>query len=242
MTYSQLALSMVGAGGVSLIAAVAVFIRQRRIVEVLPASDVTVQLPTTWNDGEISRVLQRHQEQPKVLAHVVSSIKSRMILNQDLHTAQHRLKLMTSVIEVFKANQQLHGILHELHLEEKEFEIKKIEAQIRKEDAQARLGSEPQLRALRKQRDELQIKKEVAQLQRDIKEVDKTQEVVPPVLTADQQRRMKRMEIEDKMRELDRLEEAALKDARDEGEQTRIRNMHADKKQELREQLSRFLV
>jgi hypothetical protein len=232
--------ALLGAGGICLFAAIVVLIRQRRILEVVPSSDVTVQLPTTWNDGEITKLLQRHQEQPNILSHVVSSIKSRMILNQDLKTAQHRLKLMTSVIEVFKLNQELHGILHGLHLEEKEFEIKQIEAQIRKDDVQSRLGSEQQLRDLRKQRDELQLKKEIAQLQQEIKGVDKT--APETQLSAEQQRRLKRMEIEDKIRELNRIEETALKDARSDEDRMRIKNMHADKREELRGQLSKFLV
>lgn len=139
MTPLVTARALIAAGAVCLLAAIKVLVQQRRILEVVPSSNVTVQLPTKWDDGEISKMLQRHQEQPAVLAHVVSSIKSRMILNQDLKTAQHRLQLMASVIEVFKLNRELHGILHDLHLEEKEFEIKQIESQIRKEVAQSRL-------------------------------------------------------------------------------------------------------
>jgi hypothetical protein len=50
------------------------------------------------DDGEVSKIPQHHQEEPEVLEHVVSTIKSRMIHNQDLKTAQHRLELMASVI------------------------------------------------------------------------------------------------------------------------------------------------
>ena len=113
--------------------------------------------------------------------------------------------------------------------------------QIRKEDAQSNLKAEVQLRALRKQRDELQLKKEIAQLQQEIKTADSP----PPTeskLTPEQQRKLKRAEIEDKLRELNRLEEDALKNARSEEERVRIQNMHADKREELREQLSKFLV
>src|SRR5262249_14964865 len=109
------------AGLASFIGAITLLVKQRRFFEMIPSANVSVQVPTKWDDGEITKLLQRHQEQPAVLAHMVSSIKSRMILNQDLKTAQHRLQLMASVIEVFKANRELHGILHDLHLEEKEF-------------------------------------------------------------------------------------------------------------------------
>jgi hypothetical protein len=63
-----------------------------------------------------------------------------------------------------------------------------------------------------------------------------------PKLTPDQQRRLKRMEIEDKLRELDRLENEALKNARGDADQRRIENMYSDKREELREQLARNLI
>ena len=128
----------------------------------VPSTNFTVSLPTKWNDSEIAQLLQRYQGQPAVLSHVVSSIKGRMVLNQDLKTAQQRLKLIASVIEVFKLNKEMQGILHDISLDEMEFEIKTIEAQTRKEDAQARLHTEKQLRDLRRQRDELLLKKEIA--------------------------------------------------------------------------------
>jgi hypothetical protein len=163
---------LIAAGLVCLLAAIRVLIKQRRFLEMVPASNVTIELPTKWDDGEITRFLQRYHDQPAVLSHVVSSIKTRMVLNQDLKTAQQRLKLIASVIEVFKLNKELQGIVYDIHLAEKDFEIHKIEREMGKEDAEARLKSERQLRELRKQRDELQLKKEITQLQQDIKTAD----------------------------------------------------------------------
>jgi hypothetical protein len=207
----------------------------------VPSSNFTVQLPTKWDDAEITSLLHRHQEQPAVLSHVISSIRTRMVLNQDLKTARRRLQLIGSVIEVFKLNRELQGVIHDIHLADKEFEIQQVESQIRKEDADARLKSERQLRDLRKQRDELQLKKEITQLQQEIKTVDNSAPAEPK-LSQDQQRRLKRIEIEDKLRELDRLEAEALKGARSDEDRARIQNMYADKRHELQEQLTRYLV
>jgi hypothetical protein len=63
---------------------------------VVPSSNVTVQLPTKW-DGEISKMLQRHQEQPAVLAHVVFR-QEPDDSQPGPEDAQHRLQLMASVI------------------------------------------------------------------------------------------------------------------------------------------------
>jgi hypothetical protein len=158
---------MIVAGVIFLLAAVKVLIQQRRIIEVVPYSNASIQLPSKWDDTEITRLLQRHHDQPAVLAHAVTSIKQRMIVNQDIKTAQQRLKLVASVIEVFKLNRELQGILHDLHLAETEVEIRKLEGQIRLEDAQARQKSEQRLRSLRQQRDEMQLNKEIAQLTHD---------------------------------------------------------------------------
>lgn len=232
----------IAAGFVCLLAAIRVLIKQRRFFEMVPSSNVTIELPTKWDDGEITRFLQRYHDQPAVLSHVVSSIKTRMVLNQDLKTAQQRLKLIASVIEVFRLNKDLQGLVYDIHLAEKDFEIHKIEREMGKEDAEARLKSERQLRELRKQRDELQLKKEIAQLQQDIKGVEKTAPEAEAKTSPEQQRRLKRMEIEDKIRELDRLEAESLKITRDDEDRARFQNMYGDKREELRDQLAKHLV
>ncbi len=172
MTPVMYAAVLIGAGIICLLGAVKVLVK-RKILDTVPAANVTVELPTKWDDGEITRVLQRYHDKPAVLSHAVTSIKSRLILNQDLKTAQRRLKFIGSVIEVFKLNKEMQGLLHDIHLAEKDFEIHKVEADIRMDDADSRLNSERLLRDLRKQRDELQLKKEITQLQQDIRTVEK---------------------------------------------------------------------
>ncbi len=177
----------------------------------VPSSDFTVQLPTKWDDAEITRLLHRHQGQPAVLSHVISSIKTRMVLNQDLKTARQRLQLIGSVIEVFKLNRELQGVLHDIHLADKEFEIKQVESDIRKEDADARLKSERQLRDLRKQRDELQLKKEITVLQQDIKTVEKPAGQEPPKLSPEQERTNRHTQSEARLSKLKEEKQKALK-------------------------------
>jgi hypothetical protein len=61
MTPLTQAAALIGAGVVCLLAAVKVLVKQRRILEMVPSSNVTVQLPTKWDDGDITKMLQRHQ-------------------------------------------------------------------------------------------------------------------------------------------------------------------------------------
>jgi hypothetical protein len=168
-------LIMLAAGVVFLVVALRVLIQQRRIVEMVPSANVSIMLPNRWDDRDISRILQRYQDQPAVLSHMISSVRTRFILNQDLKTAQHRTKLLASVIEMFKLNRELQGVLHDLQLAEKDFAIRQVEADMRLEDAQARLKSERRLRDLRAQRDELQLNKEITQISQDIETVKSPQ-------------------------------------------------------------------
>ncbi len=204
------AYALISVGAVCLLAAVRLFVRQRRILEIVPFSNTPVQLPTQWDDGEITRLLQRHHDQPAVLSHVVSSIKTRLVLNQDLKTAQRRLALMASVIEVFKLNKEMQGILHDIHLDEKNFEINKVEAQMRLEDADAKLKSERVLRDLRKQREELQLNKEISQLRQDIKVVERPADAQPK-LSPEQERANRHAASEARLVNLKEEKQKALK-------------------------------
>ena len=234
---------MIALGAVCLLLAIKVLVQQRRILEVVPHSGLNIEVPAKWDDSQITGLLQRYSTEPKALSHFVFSVKARMIMNQDLKTAQKRLQLITSVVQLFKLNKELQNVLQDLHLAEKEFEIKQTEQDIRREDVSSRLDSERALRELRKQRDELQLKKEISQLQSDIGTISAPASVPSePKLTPDQQRRLKRMEIEDKLKDLDRKQEDALKSARTDEDRMRLENMYADKRQELHEQLSKYLV
>jgi hypothetical protein len=109
-------------------------------------------------------------------------------MGQDLKTAQRRLKLIASVIEVFKLNREMQGILQDIHLAEKEFEIRQVEADTRLEDAQGRQKSEGVLRQLRAQRDELQLQKEITQIKAETGAIQQSVKPQGQQLTAEQQR------------------------------------------------------
>jgi hypothetical protein len=203
---------MIVGGVVLLLAAVKVLFQQRRIVEVVPysKSTTTIEMPAKWDDNEVTRLLQRYQDQPAVLSNAVSSIKTRMVMNQDLKTAQKRLKLIASVIELFKLNQALQGILYDIHLAEKDFEIRQVEADTRLEDAQARRRSENRLRDLRAQRDELQLQREITELRRDTESIGRSAKPEPQ-LTPEQQRAKRHAASEARLESLKAQKQEALK-------------------------------
>ena len=202
--------AMIAGGVVCLLAAIKVLVQERRIVEVVPRSNVTINVPAKWDDGEITRLLQRHQDQPAVLSHAVSSIRSRLIMGQDLKTAQRRLQLIASVIEVFKLNREMQGILQDIHLAEKDFEIRQVEADTRLDDARGRQKSETLLRQLRSQRDELSLQKEIAQLRADADAIHSTARPQAQ-LSPEQQRAKRHTDSDARIQKLKALKQDALK-------------------------------
>ena len=171
-----------------------------------------------------------------MLSHVVKSIKARMITGQDIKTAQKRLKLIAGVVELFKLNREMQGILHDIHLAEKDFEINKVNRQITLEGAQSKLTAERQLRG---RLDQLALQKEMLELEQAIDKI-KNVPAPEPKLSPEQQRRLKRMEIEDRILELDRQEQNDLKTARDDNDRVRIQNRYEHRREELNEQRTRI--
>lgn len=137
-----------------------------------------------------------------------------------------------------------------------------IEARLqmeRKKTEYLQLAHEQQVKAKEKEASIAKYEADIAEhnLRRDISEYKRrdldrfveggrviTVEPQPqqPRLSPDQQRRLKRMEIEDRLRELDRLEQEHVKNARNERERIQIENMYANKREELTEQLAKNLV
>lgn len=208
---TPLPLWLIGAGVLLLLAAVKVLIQQRRTIEVVPYSNAQLELPKKWDDGEITKLLHRHHNQPAVLSYAVASIKERMVFNQDIKTARRRLQLLASVIEVFKLNREMQGILQDIHLAEKEFEIRQIEASIRLEDASARQESERSLRKLRAQRDELQLQKEISQIRHDTNSLHQSSKSEPAPVSPEQQRSQRHAASEGRIQKLKALKQDVLK-------------------------------
>ncbi len=206
---------MIAGGVILLLAAIKVLVNQRRIVEVVPYSKgiTTIELPAKWDDHEVTRLLQRYQDQPTVLSHAVSSIKTRMVMNQDIKTAQKRLALIASVIQLFKLNQEMQGILYDIQMAEKEFEIRQVETQTRLEDARDRQQSERQLRRLRAEREAMQLQKEITQIRYDTDAIDQCRRPVTqaPQPTPEQQRAQRHSASEARIQKLKDLKRQASK-------------------------------
>jgi vacuolar-type H+-ATPase subunit I/STV1 len=194
-----------------------------------------------WDEDSVARHLAELRGQsPAVVAHYLDSVKTRWVLNQNDKTAAMRARFLKTKVEelnLFKQGQQIMVDLEALALE-REKRLKTLQLENAQLDETIRTRSEREkLVALKEQR---QLELDIARIEAEISALKNPPPEARP--SPEQQRRLKRVEIEDKLAELDRLEAAACTKARDEEERLRLQNMYADRREELREQLARYLV
>jgi hypothetical protein len=192
---------------------------------------------TSWNSK-----LGDQPYPPTILGHLVNSVNTRIHLKIDAKTASASLPALRTLTDRTKLAAEYQASLNTLSLAEAEREVRQAELEQKKIELAAQRRQQQHLDPLRLQKDQLTLKLEVAQLQRSIQAAENLPGGQQFTATPEQQRRLKRMEIEDKLRELARLEADALKTARDDEDRARLQNMYGDKREELREQLAKFLV
>jgi hypothetical protein len=175
------------------------------------------------------------------LPHYIEALKQRFIIRTDERTAQVRTHFLRGQIEHLELGKQYQVLLNDLRAMEAEQEVRLLRIQAERRDLQVRGQQSEALDELRLQKERLAIELEIEQLKSQKQAIGKVQQPEER-LTPEQQRRLKRMEIEERIERLDRQEEAALRKARDDGDRIRIQNMYADKRGELRDELAKYLA
>jgi hypothetical protein len=198
------------------------------------------RVPTVWDERYISEQLATIQDKPQILTAYLAALKQRFIISVEDGTAQTRTRFLRTIIEQLELGKQYKTLTHDLKALESEQENRLLRLELERREIKTKLEQTEALDGLQLQKERLTKELEVAELRAKKKAIQN-----PPAdskLTADQQRRLKRLEIEDKLRELDRLEDGAVSSARTAEDRVRVQNMHTEKREELREQLTRYLV
>ena len=203
-------------------------------LEVLPpvVSRQAVAVPDIFDPDRIRQDLVSFASQPTLFAKYAERARSRFnkageraLLEQWITYHETGRRLIESRTEMEKCRSQWLQLAneHALSAKQKDAEIAKLEADM----------------------EENALRRDTAAYKREhLAHFINGAPVDPggPKLSPEQQRRLKRMEIEDKLKELDRREEEALESARDDADHVRIENMYEEKREELREQLAKNLI
>jgi hypothetical protein len=204
------------------------------------ALDSTASLSNVWDETEISSRIAAAGQRPEILPHYIESLKQRFILDTDNRTAQRRTIFLRTQIEQLDLGKQYRVLVDDLKAMELEQNNRILRLELERQDLQAKTRQAVALEKLHFENERLTLELEIGQ-----KKMQKRAIQNPPpeaTLTPDQQRRLKRIEIEERIERLDRDEALKVKNARSDEERVRIQNMYADSRDELREQLGKHLV
>lgn len=206
------------------------------------ASDI--EIPAAWDERAIGRQLTAIQSRPALVSYYIDALRQRFILKIEDRVAQDRTRFLRTHIEHLELGKQYQGLVNDLKAMEAEQENRVLGLTLQTRELKGKHGELDALGKLRLQKEQLAIEVEIEQLKAQKAAVGKpVPEAKPePRLSPEQQRRLKRMEIEDQLQKLDRDEDEAIRNARGQEDSVRIRNMYADRREELREQLSKYLV
>jgi hypothetical protein len=200
-----------------------------------------VSVPSVWDEKAISRQLDAAQTQPRIVFHYIGALQQRFILRTEDRTAQYRTRFLRTHIEHLELGKQYRTLVNDLKAMEAEQNNRLLRLDLERHELEVKNQHTDALEKLRLEKECLAIKLEIEELKARKRAIAQPPQEEPN-LTPEQQRRLKRIEIEDRIEQLDRQEEAALRKARDEEARVRIQNMYTDKREELRDQLSKNLV
>jgi hypothetical protein len=135
--------------------------------------------PLQWNPQLITEQLRRIRNNPALLQYFFDSVKERLILGQDYRTSNSRIKFLQNQISELKIAKDYLTALDDLSFHKIQQEIRKRELELKKEDLESRRKAQQELDELKLERDKLQIKVEVAQLTKQINEIENPPEPPP---------------------------------------------------------------
>ncbi len=141
--------------------------------EVIAEVDMTVNKHSEiWDEQILTKRLTFSQNQPALLEYLISSIKERIRLGQDYRTTEKNIELLESTVRKFGVAKKYLVALDDLKFHEMEREIRRRELEIKNDDLEHKRKAQQELEALKLQRDKLKIQVEVAQLNRQISDIE----------------------------------------------------------------------
>jgi hypothetical protein len=175
---------------------------------------------------------------PSLLGHYLTGVKDRIRLRIDGQTARIASAAVRDQTEQLRLMNEYHSAINASRLADLERQVKAAELQQRMEQIATQQWENQQLQALRVHRERLAIRLEIATLRRQLQELRQGQ---PVQLTPAQQRLVKKAEIEEQMQQLRIEEDRAVQRAIDDLEKRRLQNMYNGRREQLTEQLEKFI-
>lgn len=173
-----------------------------------------LQIPKQWDEKFILEQLEQARNRPSVVGHYLDRLKERFVLRADNRTAQERIKFIRTVIEHLRVRKEFHVAVDDLQLHDLEREIRKRKLELEREGLESRSKAQGELADLELERDKLKLKVEMAQMTKEIDELNAPPPAPPPPPppppSREEGRKRKRAESEQRIKDLRRDKAADL--------------------------------
>ena len=177
---------------------------------------------------------------PSLLEHYVASVRERIRMTIERKRAEAALPTLRLLTEQAKLAAEYQHSLNVLQLADLEKDVRQSELLQEQRELAAQRRQTERLASPRVQKELLTLQLDIAMLKRQIREQRKPN-VARPELTADQQRELKKRNLKQDIERLRSDEADAIKPGMSELETRRIKNMYAARRDELTEQLEKYL-
>ena len=159
-----------------------------------------------WNESEISHQLNRLQETPSLLVHYVESVRRRFIEKQDVKTAAVRIDFLEKQVKFLELANQYQGLRDELALRKRGFDNELLKIDL--ENQTIRFGfkdeaAERKIRDLENQQRVIERQLELAQLKKQLDEINNPPQAPPPPISRKEARARELADIEDRIAKLE---------------------------------------
>ena len=173
-----------------------------------------------------------------IIQHLLNTLKKRAHLRIDRKAARSALPTLRIMAEQAKLATEYQTALNSLSFSQLERDVRLAELEQRRLELAALRRQHQRLEPLRLRKEQLSLQLEITTLTRQIREQRQ-----PPTakLTAQQQRALKKAEIEEQLQQLRTEAIRAVEHCADEPERRRVQNMYSGRRDRLMEELEKYL-
>ncbi|MDP2896368.1 MAG: hypothetical protein Q8Q12_07390 [bacterium] len=175
-----------------------------------------------WNEQSIQEHIHGLLNRPLALSALITALRERFIINQNIETFQARIRFLRSVLEAVKLTKELQTALDDLGLHEKERKVRQLELELKTSDLEDQQRKQQELNDLRHEVEVLKLKLERDRVKKEnedlLRQPEPTKQEAP--LTAEQRKAKEKKECEERIAALKAEKQKALK-IEDEEERTR---------------------
>ena len=202
--------------------------------QLVPMRTMPEPEPVVWDP----RPQDQFAKPPTILDHLLNSWKRRMHLRIDGRAARTALPTLRIITEQAKLATEYQAALNSLSTTQVEREVRLAELELRRLELAGQKRQHQRLEGLRLRKEQLALQLDIAVLTQQIHE----QRQAPATkLTAQQQKAVKKAEIEEQLQQLRAEAIRAVRQADDEPEKRRLQNMYNGRRDRLMEQLEKYL-